>query len=410
MAVALLGLLLGAVPVIVLPGVLSTFEPVKTLLVDAIAVLACLGAPVLRLIPGVSQPDGGPGLFDRVLSMDRVRQVTVAGVTASAVIALLSTLFSVAPDTSWFGTLGRGQGTIFMIALGAILILTTGDLRWPGTSALLVRILAIGALPVAISTVLQRFGIDPVSLTLCGVERVPTTIGNALPGATYLSVATLVALELARQAWLRRDDDDRARTIGGAGDGSPAGDRPASPSHRRRFRGHRHASGSPRVATAGCGGLRGTGAPVRWHVGGARRPLHHVAADPAGAGVGSIGGARGWPAPGGAVERGVCRVACVGGAAAHRQRHHAEPGAGGWLGAGPGHLDHRALHRGEAGDAPVVGGDPGCIGGGRHVGDGGRVVHPIHGLPRDAGKPYCGSECSGPASRGIRGRRGNIGR
>ncbi|NDF09801.1 MAG: hypothetical protein EB058_14065 [Proteobacteria bacterium] len=208
MAVALLGLLLGAVPVIVLPGVLSTFEPVKTLLVDAIAVLACLGAPVLRLIPGVSSPDGGPGLFDRILAMDWVRQVTIAGVTASAVIALLSTLFSVAPDTSWFGTLGRGQGTIFMIALGAILILTTGDLRWPGTSALLVRILAIGALPVAISTVLQRFGIDPVSLTLCGVERVPTTIGNALPGATYLSVATLVALELARQAWLRRDDDD----------------------------------------------------------------------------------------------------------------------------------------------------------------------------------------------------------
>ena len=176
------------------------------LLVDAIAVLACLGAPILRLVPGVSNSDGGPGLFDRILSMDRVRQVTVAGVTASAVIALLSPLFSVSPDTSWFGTLGRGQGTIFMIALGAILILATGDLRRPGTSALLVRILSIGALPVAISTVLQRFGIDPVSLTLCGVERVPTTIGNALPGATYLSVATLVALELARQAWLRRDD------------------------------------------------------------------------------------------------------------------------------------------------------------------------------------------------------------
>ena len=206
MAVALLGLLLGTVPVIVLPGVLSTFEPVKTLLVDAVAVLACLGVPVLRLIPGVSQPGGGPGLVDHFRSMDRVRRVTIAGVSASAVVALLATLFSVAPDTSWFGTLGRGQGTIFMIALGAILILTTGDLRWPGTSALLVRILAIGALPVAISTVLQRFGIDPVSLTLCGVERVPTTIGNALPGATYLSVATLVALELARQAWLRRDD------------------------------------------------------------------------------------------------------------------------------------------------------------------------------------------------------------
>ena len=129
MAVALLGLLLGAVPVIVLPGVLSTFEPVKTLLVDAVAVLACLGVPVLRLIPGVSQPGGGPGLVDRFRSMDRVRQVTIAGVTASALVALLATLSSVAPDTSWFGTLGRGQGTIFMIALGAILVLTTGDLR-----------------------------------------------------------------------------------------------------------------------------------------------------------------------------------------------------------------------------------------------------------------------------------------
>ena len=81
-----------------------------------------------------------------------------------------------------------------MIALGAILILTTGGLKWPGASALLVRILAIGAMPVAFSTVLQRLGIDPVSLTLCGAESVPTTIGNALPGATYLGVATLVAL------------------------------------------------------------------------------------------------------------------------------------------------------------------------------------------------------------------------
>lgn len=52
MVVGLLGLVLGTVPVIVLPVVLSTFEPAKTLLVDVIAVLACLGAPVRRLANG----------------------------------------------------------------------------------------------------------------------------------------------------------------------------------------------------------------------------------------------------------------------------------------------------------------------------------------------------------------------
>ena len=66
------------------------------------------------------------------------------------------------------------------------------------------RALAIGAVPCAIATILQRYGLDPVTGLPCDVERLQTTIGNALPGSTYFGITTLLGLEHARLAWRRR--------------------------------------------------------------------------------------------------------------------------------------------------------------------------------------------------------------
>ncbi|MBU6289938.1 MAG: hypothetical protein KGS10_17410, partial [Chloroflexi bacterium] len=51
--------------------------------------------------------------------------------------------------------------------------------------------------------ILQRYGIDPVTGTPCDVDRLQTTIGNALPGSTYFGITMLVALEHLRLAWAR---------------------------------------------------------------------------------------------------------------------------------------------------------------------------------------------------------------
>jgi hypothetical protein len=81
-----------------------------------------------------------------------------------------------------------------MVAVNASSVTTVAGV---GT---LLRALAVGSLPVAVATILQRFGLDHVSGTPCDVERLQTTIGNALPGSTFLGLATLVSLEHLRHA------------------------------------------------------------------------------------------------------------------------------------------------------------------------------------------------------------------
>ena len=265
-----LGVVVAAVPVIVLPGVLSTFEPVKTTLTGLLAVFALVAVVAGRLTGVRSDSVDIGGVVARLAGLRGVRRVTLFALAVYALVTLLATLTSVAPETSWFGTLSRGQGSLFVLAVAVLVATSTDAVRTPAGVGLVLRALAVGSVPVAVATILQRFGLDPITRTLCDVERIPTTIGNALPGATFLGIASLIAFDLLRQAWTawRSPVHAVAPTLAAAGgaetihDAGDAAD--ASPGRRRARRALADARLTPSLAAPVLGAVAPNSGPSSW--------------------------------------------------------------------------------------------------------------------------------------------------
>ena len=203
MAGALLGLILAAIPVVVIPGVLSTFEPIKTAIAGAVGIFAVAFTLAVNLAGGTFSLAALGEVVSTTGGLRGLRAIGAVSLGVIGAISILGSITSVAPDTSWFGSLGRGQGTLFLIALGAVVALAGPAIATVGGVGTVLRALAIGAAPCAIATILQRYGLDPVTGLPCDVERLQTTIGNALPGSTYFGITTLLGLEHARLAWRR---------------------------------------------------------------------------------------------------------------------------------------------------------------------------------------------------------------
>ena len=190
-------------PVLVIPGVLSTFEPIKTTLAGAVGIFAVALSLAVHLLRGTFSLSAMSDVVTSVRGLRGVRAVGAVSLGVIGAVSILGSITSVAPDTSWFGSLGRGQGTLFLVAVGAVVALAGPAVASVGGVGSVLRALAIGAVPCAIATILQRYGLDPVTGLPCDVERLQTTIGNALPGSTYFGITTLLGLEHARLAWLR---------------------------------------------------------------------------------------------------------------------------------------------------------------------------------------------------------------
>ena len=116
--------------------------------------------PEVRLAGGdIDWPNVGCPI-NRVRGLRGVCRVAVVTLVIYALCTVLVSLFSVSSDTSWFVALGRGQGTILGVAVPILVGLGfKGVSRADGVGALLGP-LAVGSVPGAIPTILQRFGLD----------------------------------------------------------------------------------------------------------------------------------------------------------------------------------------------------------------------------------------------------------
>jgi tetratricopeptide (TPR) repeat protein len=100
---------------------------------------------------------------------------------------LLSTVTSVAPRVSWWGSYERAQGTYTFLAYLALFLAVVTLLRRPTQLERLITVLLITSIPVALYAVFQRFGITLLQFTQSGIEaRVISTLGNAIFLAAYL--------------------------------------------------------------------------------------------------------------------------------------------------------------------------------------------------------------------------------
>ncbi len=128
---------------------------------------------------------------------------------------LLTTLTSITPRVSFFGSYTRLQGTYTVLAYVVIAALLAHGLRTRRQVGRLVKTLILSSFPVALYAVLQRCGFDPLWEQLTPDGRVFSSMGNPIYLAAYLAMAFCLTLGKIAQDWQGLRDDATARLAGG---------------------------------------------------------------------------------------------------------------------------------------------------------------------------------------------------
>jgi tetratricopeptide (TPR) repeat protein/O-antigen ligase len=163
------------------------FEPDKLTLLRSLA-LMILAAWIVKLLEGGRilwdrlQPDGSPlkAIF---------RLPLIAPVTALAVVYILSTIFSVTPRTSFWGSYQRLQGTYTTFSYLVIFAAMIGNLRRRVQVERIITVAILTSLPISLYGILQRYKIDPVPWGGDVSNRIAANMGNSIFVAAFLIMA-----------------------------------------------------------------------------------------------------------------------------------------------------------------------------------------------------------------------------
>jgi len=163
------------------------FEPDKLTLLRSIS-LVVMAAWLLKLVF-----EGGPRWEnlpkDVSAAKSFLRTPLVIPVLLLAGTYLISTIFSIHPWVSLFGSYQRLQGTYtafsYLVIFGAI----AANMRYRPQIDRLVSALIITSLPISLYGILQRYQIDPVPWAGDTTSRVASNMGNAIFVAAYLIMA-----------------------------------------------------------------------------------------------------------------------------------------------------------------------------------------------------------------------------
>lgn len=163
------------------------FEPDKIAILRSIALIA-IGAWLVKILE-----EGGArwenlerkgSWFKSVFSIP-----LVAPATALAVVYLISTVLSVTPRISLFGSYQRLQGTYTTLSYLVIFAVMIGNLRRKSQVQRLITAVALASLPISIYGILQRNKIDPVPWGGNVSNRIAANMGNSIFVAAYLIMA-----------------------------------------------------------------------------------------------------------------------------------------------------------------------------------------------------------------------------
>lgn len=224
------------------------FEPDKISLIRSISLVMLLAYLVkvldggrLWLPPGAGSPQAAnqvpvasagaqPGFEWRLGSL--WRQPLLLPVLLLAIAYALSTLLSISPAVSWWGSYHRLQGAYTFFSYLIIALLTAAHLRQPAQLRRLQHTIIVTSLPISIYGVFQHFGKDPLPWGQDVSARITSSAGNPIFLAAHLIMAFFMTLERAFScfAYLLKDparqEDDASPEEGGqtpAADNSLAG-------------------------------------------------------------------------------------------------------------------------------------------------------------------------------------------
>ncbi len=107
----------------------------------------------------------------------------------------ISTLLSISPSVSWWGSYHRLQGAYTFAGYLIIAVLTAAHLRQPSQLRRLQHTVIITSLPIAVYGVFQHFGKDPLPWAQDVTGRVTANAGNPIFLAAHLIMAFFLTLE-----------------------------------------------------------------------------------------------------------------------------------------------------------------------------------------------------------------------
>jgi tetratricopeptide (TPR) repeat protein/O-antigen ligase len=196
------------------------FEPDKISLMRSIALLMAVAWLVKAINDGFGQARSGdrPEQRDgnaepRPSLWQRMRNTPLVIPTLLLVLVyLISTVFSLTPRLSFFGSYQRLQGTYTTLSYILIFFLVLGHLRRPEQWRRLAYAIILTSLPIAIYGILQRSGLDPLPWGGDVQRRVAANMGNAIFVAAYLLMAFFLTLQrtLLHFGQVLRNEDGRS--------------------------------------------------------------------------------------------------------------------------------------------------------------------------------------------------------
>jgi tetratricopeptide (TPR) repeat protein len=189
----------------------SLFELAKVLVLRFLVVL-CIAAGLLKWI-------------DRRMSTTTqlniaepkrfARHPLAISVTALAAVYILSSIFSITPNQSWWGSNLRSQGSIAFCCYVILFLVVLGELR---TSAQLQRIqyaIILTSIPISAYTILQFVGLDPIPWRDYLQGRSSGTIGNPIFLGGYLVMVIPITFgRLAEAVKMLRTKDGNKSGLG----------------------------------------------------------------------------------------------------------------------------------------------------------------------------------------------------
>jgi hypothetical protein len=160
------------------------FEPDKITILRSLALLI-LAVWIIKLVDegGIEWKDKGSG--ESILKF-LWKYPLIAPVVGLAIVYSLSTIFSVSPSISFFGSWQRLQGTYTTFSYLVIFISIVVNLRKYEQINRLITTVIIASLPISLYGLLQRYQIDPIPWGGNVSVRIAANMGNSIFVAAYL--------------------------------------------------------------------------------------------------------------------------------------------------------------------------------------------------------------------------------
>jgi tetratricopeptide (TPR) repeat protein len=190
-----------------------TFEPDKITLLRSIAMVMILAWIVMVVEQGFGgASENGEGIGKSFGERVRrwIREPLFLPTLLMVFIYVVSTILSISPGVSFWGSYQRLQGSYSMLSYIVIFAMMASTMRTFDQVDRLVTLVIIASVPVSLYGIVQRYGLDPLPWAGDVTQRVASNMGNAIFVASYLIMIIPVTISRLIQAMAAIIRDENA--------------------------------------------------------------------------------------------------------------------------------------------------------------------------------------------------------